>query len=205
MMCKCKKFLEEKSNDKKVLFAMLLGIKQNEPDFADPEHDDCVFNTKGKNSWNPTAAELIQEVMRRHAVLFPTEEAKACKSWKKKKARQWLLDHPIVDSTEVRFLLEEEKKFREQLFASEKEQNQLDLRRNDWVGLLPWLRLAHVMVHDNVYLLYQEKDAWEGRAGTDGRNSDLRPKQWFEKAEEIYNDSAVVFHTLILPDLHTDF
>lgn len=70
---------------------------------------------------------------------------------------------------------------------------------------MPWLRLGHVLIHDSVYQLYQDKDQWEGRAGTDGRNSSLRPQQWFEKAEEIYNDENIVFNTLVLTELHSDY
>lgn len=208
----CEKHLIRHSNDKKILFAMLLGLKPEDKSFGDPEHDNCFFNVKGKSSWTPGLKETIGEVVRRHYILFPGEKEKQCKSWKKKEGKKWLRENPITDADDVAFLLAEEKKFREQLAAAQDEKNNnkqslydTSQPRTEWIGLLPWLRLGHVLVHDSVYSLYQDKDRWEGRAGTDGRNSDLRPQQWFEKAEEVYNDESVTFDTLILPDLHSDF
>lgn len=206
------KYYIDNGNDKKILLSMLLGLKQDEPSFGDPDHSDSIYNTKGKSKWSPSGDQLVQEVIRRHKLLYPGQREKECKSWKKYKARQWLINNPIMEQADIRFLLEEEKKFRNVLLASEDEKNnqnpslnQTAQPRTDWIGLMPWLRLGHVLVHDSVYELYQDKDRWEGRAGTDGRNSDQRPKQWFEKAAEVYNDETITFDSLLLPDLHSDF
>lgn len=212
-MSTCEKYLIEKQNSKKVLFAMLLGLKNGEPSFGDPDHNDSFFNLKGKSQWLPSKTEYVAEVQRRYAVLHPEKKEKACSSWMKKTLKQWLIDHPITDPKDVVFLLAEEEKFRNQIVASQEERQNQNQQlyskesqpRTEWIGLMPWLRLAHVMIHDGVFQLYQEKDRWETRAGTDGRNSEQRPQQWFEKAEEVYNNEDTVFDTLLLPNLHTDF
>lgn len=78
--------------------------------------------------------------------------------------------------------------------------------RTDLIGLLPWLRLGHVLIQDSVFPLYQEKD--RGRyvqAPMVEIQIYIRPKQWFEKAEEMYNDENITFDALQIPELHANF
>ena len=201
-------YFKAKNKNKKVLFAMLYGVV----DDCDPEEKGSFWDCEEKKNWLPTI-DILQDEVRRRSVMNRPEgtKPKACNSWKKYRLKEWLKENPITDEKDKVFLLQEYEYFRQKVFKAEEERKlqNPDLyktsARSDWIGMLPWLRLGHTLIHDRVCPLYKEKDRWEGRQGTCGRNSDQRPKTWYEVAADIYNDKSLSFTTIRMPDVHSDF
>ena len=201
-------YFKEKNRSKKVLFAMLIGLV----DDCDPEEKGSFWDREGKKTWLPTI-DILQDEVRRRTVLGKPEgtKPKACNSWKKYRLKEWLKQNPIALEKDKEWLFIEYEYFKQKVVKAEEERKSQnpDLykksERTDWIGMLPWLRLGHVLLDDRVCPLYKEKDKWEGRQGTDGRNSDRKPKTWFEVAAEIYNDQNVKYRTLRMPEVHADF
>lgn len=157
---------------------------------------------------------LADEVQRRHFITNPNAKPRMIKSKTKADLKKILIEDRITTTADVQFLLRKEEAFRARIIEAEKEKeainasnadNQSTARSNDWIGMLPWLRLGHVIIHEEVIELYKEKDAWEGCLGSDGRNSEERPDDWTAVAARVYNSSEYVFDTLVLTYLHHEF
>ena len=73
-----------------------------------------------------------------------------------------------------------------------------------WSMDIPYLRLYHTLIEDNIRLSLGEAFAMETREQLDGRNSNLF-KSFYEKATDRFNDASWIPNSLILPDLHEDF
>ena len=73
-----------------------------------------------------------------------------------------------------------------------------------WSNDIPYLRLYHTLVDDNIRQAFGEAYAVKAREELDGRNSGLY-KSFYEKAAEKFNDNDWIPNSIVFPDLHEDF
>ena len=73
-----------------------------------------------------------------------------------------------------------------------------------WLTDIPYLRLYHTLIKDNIRLSLGEAFATKTREQLDGQNSNLF-KSFYEKAADHFNDASWIPNSLVLLDLHEDF
>ena len=73
-----------------------------------------------------------------------------------------------------------------------------------WSNDIPYLRLYHTLVDDNIWQAFGEAYAVKMREELDGRNSGLY-KSFYEKAAEKFNDKEWIPNSIVFSDLHEDF
>ena len=73
-----------------------------------------------------------------------------------------------------------------------------------WSTDIPYLRLYHTLIEDNIRLSLGEAFATKTREQLNGRNSNLC-KSFYEKAADHFNNVNWILNSLVLPDLHEDF
>ena len=54
-----------------------------------------------------------------------------------------------------------------------------DNESDRWHGLIPWLRMCHYILEEDVLRTCKDAHKWEDREGIDGRNSVSRRKKLF--------------------------
>jgi hypothetical protein len=202
---KCKKLYEDNGNSKKLLLVMAIGAVKGNDNFVDM-NEDPYKSAKNRKIFLPTA-DLVKKEISRRAELFKMKEPRP-NQWKVGKCREWLTQHPLVDKADVKFLVAEEKLFRDSLDGAIKERDeQADLHKQaeSWIGPNPYLRLYQVLIEDDIRVEYTKTHEVLNRAELDGRNSAQRPPNFYEKASKLYNSPGFNPTTSIYPDLHSDF
>ncbi len=74
-----------------------------------------------------------------------------------------------------------------------------------WIGNVPYLRLYHCLIDDNIREAYVNRDNVMSRLELDGRNSDSRLLTFYEKVSIKYNDPNFNPVSEELNDLHDDY
>jgi len=100
----CEQLLLSKDNDKRVLFAMAIGIEADDDSITDFNLEPYA-SSKLKSKFKPTASILLDEINRRVNILS-AKQVKA-KNWKEDKKIHWLKANPILDKIDVEFLKKE--------------------------------------------------------------------------------------------------
>lgn len=116
----------------------------------------------------------------------------------------------MTEESDVEFIKIEEALFRLQTKKSQEERlAQKELYENEassnWIGLHCFLRLIEVCCKESLHQSHMNIHRWEGREGTDARNSVKNGPSFFELASDVFNDPSAVFTTDALPDLHEDY
>jgi hypothetical protein len=151
---KCKKLYEDNGNSKKLLLVMAIGAVKGNDNFVDM-NEDPYKSAKNRKIFLPTA-DLVKKEISRRAELFKMKEPRP-NQWKVGKCRVWLTQHPLVDKADVKFLVAEEKLFRDSLDGAIKERDeQADLHKQaeSWIGPNPYLRLYQVLIEDDIRVEY---------------------------------------------------
>jgi hypothetical protein len=209
----CKEYYIKNNNSKKALLAMCLGVDPTNNKFGDPDEDD-VYKAPPpafkKNSFAPSAKELKVEAICRNRSFDSSSKELKCSSWLKPRLKEWLLQHPITCAIDIRFIKEKEKEFRNQLLDAAKERDaqqelHASIAQEAWVGPVPWLRLGHAIVDDDVLTSYRNIHKWQDHAATDACNSSSRPKSFEELCASKYNDPSSQPTTECYPELHDDY
>ena len=129
-------------------------------------------------------------------------------NWKIDKCIKYLLENPIP-TTEVHDLdwieseLKEWKGIQEMVNESQKCEDDWILHHM-WLMDIPYLRLYHTLIEDNIHLSLGEAFAMKTREQLNGRNSNLF-KSFYEKAADHFNDTNWIPNSLVLRDLHEPF
>ena len=121
---------------------------------------------------------------------------------------EYLMNNPIpllevVDQTWLKAELEEWKGIQEMINESQQHSADKVIHRT-WSNDIPYLRLYHTLVDDNIRQAFGEAYAVKMREELDGRNSGLY-KSFYEKAVEKFNDEEWIPNSIVFPDLHEDF
>ena len=201
----CQRFYIENKNDKKVLFAMAVGIGKDGDveDIGDLEVEP-YSSSKKKSLFKPSSLVLHKEIQRRSGI--DGGAVPKSKNWSNPKLLQWLKENAITDADDLKFVKAEVAAYRQLLLAAAAEtKSQEDEAQLRWTGSKPHLRLYHVLIDDTVKDAYFHRNDVMTRQELDARRSADRPPTFYEKAAALYNSATFNPTTACLPDLHSDF
>ena len=172
-----------KGNDIKVLFAMGIGIIDNDGDIVSSFEPPKYPNTS-KKTWYPQRIHLIDEIERRKKLL--KDCSKTNKQWNKDKAVEWFVNNPVTAVIDVSFLQRRLKAFIEEANAASATSS------NYWVGSVPvpFPRLIHCLVDfENIKEPFLKSFDTMTRQSLDGRfNDDIRRDSPWVLIADKWND-----------------
>ena len=192
--------------DLRVLFAMAIGchsrdiLDHKEPPFSQSK----VYHSEVKLD----ASTLKLEVTRRWKAYMKSGRQPRPSNWKIDKCIKYLMENPIP-TAEIHDLDWIESELKElkgiQEMGNESQQHEDDwILHRTWLMDIPYLRLYHTLIEDNIRLSLGEVFAMKTREQLDGQNSNLF-KSFYEKAADCFNDTSWILNSLVIPDLHEDF
>ena len=198
----CESLYIRHSNCKKLLLAMsyglIDGVRIRGVTSVEP-----YKSTKKKVAFIPNKDVLIKEIYRRAD--SSAERRPRMSSKKIEDLRSWLQENPITNPTDVAFLQKEEGSFRDSLQAALEETANKPPDSANWTSHLPYLRLYHCMVEDEVVEAFLCRHNCLDRPALDARNSSERPAPFEEVIANKFNDPDYSPTTRAYPDLHDDF
>ncbi|GAX26549.1 hypothetical protein FisN_21Lu062, partial [Fistulifera solaris] len=130
----------------------------------------------GKRNITPNTAMLRNEVVRRAKILGKPEKPN---HWSKTKATKWLEENPVTKTEDVAFLVLQVDKLKRLECGQDADQNEA-LKGKQWRDRLPFLRLMHCLLDNEVKRLYLERYRHLSRPELDGKDSDVAPPDWKE-------------------------
>ena len=201
----CQRFYIENKNDKKVLFAMAVGIGKDGDveDIGDLEVEP-YSSSKKKSLFKPSSLVLHKEIQRRSGI--DGGAVPKSKNWSNPKLLQWLKENAITDADDLKFVKAEVAAYRQLLLAAAAETKKQDDDANArWTGSKPYLRLYHVLIDETLRDAYFHRNDVMNRAQLDARKSTDRPPTFYEEAAALYNNKNFNPITSSFPDLHSDF
>lgn len=221
-------FYVENMKEKRILFAMCIGLRSEFGGVDDPIRllGDLTEQPYGtmveKRAIKPTRKHLFQELRRRQddgyeviSVTEPPSQKKPPSSWKSRSAtdlRDWLLANIITNPADVSFIRREERKFYNDLVRAQSEATRIQQARSSsnvsGVVFSPVadMRLIHCLVeNDEIKTAFMKRHDSLLREELDARNSPHHPKAWFEMVALEFNNSNFSPFSEALPHLHEDF
>ena len=132
-------------------------------------------------------------------------------NWSKKKLVEWLVLNPIVDDSDRKYLISQERvlytaclsKIASSTMTATPSTN--TQRAPAWNGHLPYLRMYLCSIMDDVKSALAYGANSMARQELDARNSSNRPDTYEEVVARLYNDDEYVPSTESLPELHAEF
>lgn len=169
-----------------------LCIGQKTPDGKDLiDVDEEPWKTEAKSSIKPKAKDLKEEVKRRAAIinLHPQPRPNA---WSVPELMEWLMVNLVQGQQDVRFLLMESERIRNMMLAAqiERQVEVVALQGADWRGNVPYLRLVHCLLEDDIKPAYLRRHEPWSREMLDSRNSESRPPTVYEIIADRWNSIA---------------
>ena len=174
----------ESNEDKRVLFAMCIGL-------VDPTGDALVnvehppwSTIKKRREVIPNQKTLVAEMKRR--LLVDCKEGPRAANWTMAKITDWLVQNPIKSTVDTNFIAQEVSKFRSVIEAVE--QSTVVAMDKQWRGSVPYLRMIMSLTEDDIKQQYILHGTKKTRAELDARNSDVREKTVYELIADRWND-----------------
>ena len=185
---------------------MAVGCNSRElPDHKDPPFSKSkVYHSEVK----PDAATLKLEVTWQYQAYIQKGRQPRPTNWKIDKCIEYLMSNPIPTSEKrdldsLQSELEEWKGIQRMVNESHTRQEDWILHRS-WLCDIPYLRLYHTLVEDNIRSAFGKAYHAKTREELDGRNSTLF-QDFYELAAKQFNDGEWIPDSLVLPDLHEDY
>ena len=181
------------------------GDKQFDEDDRFPSQSKKKNNKSKSDSqkWKPTVPALVAEIKRRKKEYY--QGSKGASDMSKNKAYDWLVEKPINVSCHVKWVQNKMKNFLDATSAAHKEV--IDMRREKWHGLVPYLRLIHcIFDFERTREALQKSFTVMTRAEIDGRfhNDHAREDPW-EMIADKWNDSGFSIQSSVYSHLHNDY
>ena len=192
--------------DLRVLFAVAVGCNSRElPDHKDPPFSKSkAYHSEVK----PDAATLKLDVTRQYQAYIRKGRQPRPTNWKIDKCIEYLMSNPVPTSEkrDLDFLQSELEEWKGiQRMANESHTRQEDrILHQSWSCDIPYLRLYHTLVEDNIRSAFGKAYHAKTREELDGRNSTLF-QDFYELAAKQFNDGEWIPASLVLPDLHEDY
>ena len=214
--CEAERFLLDHSNRMAVLFALCIGLEETSADDGLKValmdlNDHPLKLMKKKKDIKPSVDVLRAEVKRRSERDNTNPNKPKPNGWNGNKCIEWLNDNPIVNDDDVAFLFKKAKEVKNVVAAATKKKNSLvgnsppdSEQGNKGFGSLPYLRLIHCLMEDDV------KDKWIHRNDPksiqeiDARRSEVRDENAFEMIANRWNSDSFNPTTMV-SSCHLDF
>ena len=196
--------LVENENSKKVLLAMVVGLKDEENNVFDGNYCTNEYPTKHRRKWMPSLADFVAEIKRRKVLMG--QKPKANSQMKLDTALNWLNQNPITDEQDKDYVLTQMKTF---MNASSNLAGTDDSspKSKHWKGSLPFLRLIHCLVdNDEVREAFQRSFTVLSRKELDGRkNPETQKACPWELISKYFNSASFNPKSTKYPQLHDEF
>lgn len=182
------------SGDAKTMLAVLsIGLKEDDGSNLMDVSISPWCDIKPRFEVKPTTKHLVAEVLRR-AVNSGVSPLPRCSNWKMDKVMQWLHDHPLENDNDVAFVKSEVKRVKEIVTEAIKEAKDEEQKLNQysaWRDRVPYLRLIHCVLEDDIKVVYLKRNDVMSRTQLDARNSDeKRPETAYELIADRWNSPA---------------
>jgi hypothetical protein len=181
---------------------MAVGVKEEDSDLllvpSVKFQEEPYASSRARKSFVPGCKDLQKEALRR-SNLFGKVPPK-CKNWKIERVEAFLVGLPIMNETDIAYLRTEVLAFRNALSNARTEQENIATGRA-WTNE-SYLRLAHVLIEDDVKTAFLQRHECLDRNGLDGRNSENRLPTFEEVCAAKFNDRAYKPVTVEAPTLH---
>jgi hypothetical protein len=186
----------ESNNDKRVLFAMCVGIVNQTGDALVNLELPPWSTIKKRRKVVPNQKTLYMEMKR---CLGDCNEGPRAANWPMAKITDWLMKNPITLDVDQQFLRQEINKFRTVIAAAEQSTSE-----KNWRGAVPYLRIIMLLTEDDIKEEFIKHGMNKTRLELDARNSEIREKTVFELIAERWNDEN---YNPVVPSflVHEDF
>ena len=191
--------------DLRVLFTMAIGCNLMDlPDHKQPPFPRSkIYHSEIK----PDSATLKLEVTQRWKAYKTSCRQPRPANRKMEKAVEYLMNNPIppsevLDRSWLKAELDEWKGIEEMINESQQHSADKVIHRT-WSNDMPYLRLYHTLVDDNIRQTFGEEYSVKTREELDGQNSGLH-KSFYEKVAEKFNDKDWIPYSIVFSDLHED-
>jgi hypothetical protein len=197
--CEAERFLLGHSNRLSVLYALCIGLKETLDDngTTSPLMDlnEIPFkNMKKKKDIKPSLDVLREEVRRRSCPDSSPTKPKP-NGWSAKKCLDWLEANPITSADDVCFLVRRARAVKQVVTnatqkAGSTSSTQPAEQGNKWVGPLPYLRLIHCLMEDDIKGKYIHRGDPKSIQEIDARRSNVRAEDVFEMISNRWNSDS---------------
>ncbi|CAB9522913.1 expressed unknown protein [Seminavis robusta] len=192
------------------LLAMCIGLKTFDLREAGNVEVEPYCSMKLKKKVVPTQKHFCEEI-RRRCILEGIIPGPKCGNWERKKCLGWLQAHPLQNSNDRAFVIQEEMKLFDLVMRAhcreaqeEKSENKKE-KASPWVTTEPYVRLIECMLDDSIREKFLEMHRLGDREELDARNSEDRPETVYESCARLFNDNDHEVFSRCLPDLHFSF
>lgn len=204
------------SNRLSVLFALCIGLEETSGDDGSKlplmDINEYPFKLmKKKKDIKPSLDVLREEVKRRGELDHTNTNKPKPNGWNAKKCHDWLKANPITSDQDVAFLLQRVMAVKQVVAnATQKTVSVSGNQPTDgeqgskWFGPLPYLRLIHCLMEDDVKAKWIRRNAPKTIQQIDARRSEVRDEDVFEMIANRWNSSSFNPTTMI-SNCHYDF
>ncbi len=207
----------EQSNKLSVLFTLCIGLVETSGDDGSSKVPLMDLNEvpfklmKKKKDIKPSLDVLREEVKRRSQLDTSNATKPKPNGWNAKKCHDWLMANPITRNEDVAFLVKRAKAVKQvvanatqkSVQTSSGNQSEAD-QGSKWFGLLPYLRLIHCLMEDDVKEKWIHRNDPKTIQEIDARNSVVRAENVFEMIANRWNSDSFNPRTTI-SNCHYDF
>jgi hypothetical protein len=197
------RFLVEQSNKLSVLFTLCIGLVETSGDDGSSKVPLMDLNEvpfklmKKKKDIKPSLDVLREEVKRRSQLDTSNATKPKPNGWNAKKCHDWLMANPITRNEDVAFLVKRAKAVKQvvanatqkSVQTSSGNQSEAD-QGSKWFGLLPYLRLIHCLMEDDVKEKWIHRNDPKTIQEIDARNSVVRAENVFEMIANRWNSDS---------------
>mmetsp|Transcript_12892 Transcript_12892/g.24210 ORF Transcript_12892/g.24210 Transcript_12892/m.24210 type:complete len:518 (+) Transcript_12892:68-1621(+) len=177
-------------NSKMMLCVLCIGLMS---DSGDPIMDisrEPWNSIRPKSDIKPKGKDLVNEVLR-HADAFQLTPAPRPNGWNTQKLMHWLNRNPVTQSRDIKFLCDEVSRVHEILVLAKKEEEEEESKMQQmlsWRDKVPYLRMIHCILEDDVKVAYLKRNDPVSRTQLDARNLvEKRPLNVYELIADKWN------------------
>jgi hypothetical protein len=197
--------LVEHSNRWSMLYVLCIGLETTTNDGETKpllDFNDDSFKNLKKKDIKPSLEHLLNEITRR-SLLDDTPKKPKPKGWNFSKCLQWLMQNPVTNDDDVVFLKKKVEEVIQIADAAANCQGGEDSGKN-WVGPLPYLRLIHCLLEDNIRDKWIHRNDPKSIQEIDARKSEVRAETAYEMIASRWNSTTFNPKTTI-SKCHYDF
>ena len=212
-VCEVERLLVEQSNRWTTLCALCIGLEETLDDGSKRpllDFNEPIFKSLKKKDIKPSLDCLREEIKRRSGRDPNKTNIPKPNGWNAPKCLNWLKANPITNDDDVTFLQKKAKEVK-QVAANASQRTPESLENlpsdeigNKWFGPLPYLRLIHCLLEDDIKRQWIHRNDPKSIQEIDARRSDVRPETVFEMIANRWNSNSFNPTTMVT-SCHVDF